>query len=255
MASTSLCPKFLWTELINISPTHSNYGTTPDHLYYGTISKVDHLRIFGSLCYLHVLKESCSKLESKTRKCFFLGYDDHSKAFRVYDPLHKKIHISHDIIFDETYIGYNHLQQISGTLPDTFSFLESDTKPSTDSPISEPTFPNLPKSPPPFDLPSYFPTSSHSPSHSDSLETPSPEPIASFPQPDSSLPIFTRQYPLQDRKPNSRFRDYFIFTTPLQHSNLDLAIEPRHFFQAIQHLDSAQAIKKEVDSVLDNNTW
>ena len=49
MASTSSCPNFLWTELINtenylinISPTRSNHGTTPDHLYYGTVPKVAH---------------------------------------------------------------------------------------------------------------------------------------------------------------------------------------------------------------------
>ena len=64
------------TYLINISPTRSNNGNIPDQLYYQTLPGVDHLRIFGSICYLHVPKESRSKLESKTKQCFFLGYND-----------------------------------------------------------------------------------------------------------------------------------------------------------------------------------
>ena len=94
MGSVSQCPNFLWTEFINttnylisISPTQSNLGITHDQLYYGTIPRVDHLRIFGSLCYLYIPKGSRSKLDSKTRKCFFLRYDDQSKAFRIFDPL------------------------------------------------------------------------------------------------------------------------------------------------------------------------
>jgi hypothetical protein len=78
---------------------------------YKTKLKGDHLRIFGSLCYLHIPKESHSKLNSKTCRCFFLGYDEQSKAFRVYDPAHRKLHISRDIVFDEQTIGYSFIQQ------------------------------------------------------------------------------------------------------------------------------------------------
>jgi hypothetical protein len=143
MASDSQCPNFLWTELvntatylINISPTRSNNGTPFDQLYYKSKPRVDHLRIFGSTCYVHVPKESRSKLENKTKKCFFLGYDDQSKAYRVYDPIYKKVHISCDIIFEEQNIGYNLLQQDTSTLPETITFPNAVLEPDDSEPIS-----------------------------------------------------------------------------------------------------------------------
>jgi hypothetical protein len=91
---------------INLSPTRANSGIPPDQLYHGITLKVDHIKIFSSLCYLHIPKEHRSKLESKTKSCFFLGYDEQSKAYRAFDPITRKFHISRDIVFDEHKIDY-----------------------------------------------------------------------------------------------------------------------------------------------------
>jgi hypothetical protein len=63
MATISNCPGYLWPEvvntanhLINLSLTSANSCIHPDQLYYGNTPKVDHLRIFGSLCYLKIQK-------------------------------------------------------------------------------------------------------------------------------------------------------------------------------------------------------
>jgi hypothetical protein len=42
-----------------------------------------------------------SKLDDKSRKCVFLGVSDESKAWRLYDPVSKKILISKDVVFEE----------------------------------------------------------------------------------------------------------------------------------------------------------
>ncbi|GKV32421.1 hypothetical protein SLEP1_g41032 [Rubroshorea leprosula] len=42
-----------------------------------------------------------SKLDDKGEKCIFLGVSDHSKAYRLYNPLTKKVVISRDVVFDE----------------------------------------------------------------------------------------------------------------------------------------------------------
>jgi hypothetical protein len=114
MASASQCLGYLWTEvinitnyLVNISPTRANSGITPDQKYYGSTSRVDHLHIFGVVCFLHIPKENQSKLGSKSIKCIFTGYDDKSKVYKVFEPTRKQIHLSRDVIFDEQQIGFH----------------------------------------------------------------------------------------------------------------------------------------------------
>jgi transposase InsO family protein len=259
MGSASQCPGFLWTELvntatylINISPTRSNNGNTPDQLYYQTLPRVDHLRIFGSICYLHVLKESRSKLESKTKQCIFLGYDDQSKAYRVYDPIHKRIYISQDIIFDEQHFGFNFLQTATSLQPEPPIFLEltydsEDSNPASPIHSSSGTtilpfdFDQSPVSNPPSPSPTSSPLQPESPVHS-----PPTAPIISNP------PI---RYHFRERKPNTKFRDHYVFNTSKYHPNSRFPIEPRHFYEATQHPGWAAAKQKEIDSVLENDTW
>ena len=61
-------------------------------------------------CYLHALgcpvyvmynAQERTKLDPKSRKCIFLGYDDGVKRYRLWDPTAHKIVISKDVIFVE----------------------------------------------------------------------------------------------------------------------------------------------------------
>ena len=67
--------------LVNISPTCANGGIMLDELYHKSTPQVNHLQIFGSLYYLHVLKDPRSKLQNKTKRCFPIGYDMNNKAY------------------------------------------------------------------------------------------------------------------------------------------------------------------------------
>jgi hypothetical protein len=114
MEAASNCLGFLWTEvinttnvLVNLSPTRANHGITPDQRYYKQVPRVDHLQIFGSICYIHVPKEKRSKLESKSIKYFFLEYDDKNKVYRLYEPTTRQIHLSRDVVFDKQHISYD----------------------------------------------------------------------------------------------------------------------------------------------------
>jgi hypothetical protein len=40
-------------------------------------------------------------LESKSLKCFFVGYSPAQKAYRFWDPVSRRIKISRNLIFDE----------------------------------------------------------------------------------------------------------------------------------------------------------
>jgi hypothetical protein len=42
-----------------------------------------------------------SKLEDCGHRMIFVGYEKGTKAARVYDPMTKRVHITHDVVFDE----------------------------------------------------------------------------------------------------------------------------------------------------------
>lgn len=57
----------------------------------------DHFRIFGCVGHVHVPNAKRTKLDDKSVKCIFLGFNSESKAFRMFDPIEKKIYISRDV--------------------------------------------------------------------------------------------------------------------------------------------------------------
>lgn len=51
-------------------------------------------------------KEYKNKLENKTCKCLFVGYNDRRKVYRLFEIKKKTIMLSKDVMFDETKITY-----------------------------------------------------------------------------------------------------------------------------------------------------
>jgi len=88
MALESQVPPYLWTKVVNIivylinySPTWANSGAMLEEMFLGEKLNVNHLRFFGYVAYVHIPKEKQNKLESRTLKCLFLGYDDQTKGY------------------------------------------------------------------------------------------------------------------------------------------------------------------------------
>lgn len=78
MSTTCRLLTYLWIEvvyyrnyLVNISPIRTKCGITLKKFYKKIKSSVDHLRKFGLVTYLHILKEDGTKLGSKIIKCIF----------------------------------------------------------------------------------------------------------------------------------------------------------------------------------------
>ena len=57
--------------------------------------------MFGSVAYVHVPEQKKTKLDDRSHKCFLLGVSGESKAYRLYDPVMKKIIVNRDVIFEE----------------------------------------------------------------------------------------------------------------------------------------------------------
>ena len=87
--------------ILNKSPTLAVKNITSEEAWSGLKPVVDHFRIFGCVAYMHVLDTKRRKLDPKGGKCIFLGVNEESKAYRLYNPTNKKTHISRDVVFDE----------------------------------------------------------------------------------------------------------------------------------------------------------
>jgi len=63
--------------------------------------KVEHFRRSGCPVYIHVSKEKRTKLNPSRRKGAFVGYNECSKAYRIYIPGQRQIEVSIDVTFEE----------------------------------------------------------------------------------------------------------------------------------------------------------
>jgi hypothetical protein len=63
---------------------------------------VEYFRVFGCLAHVHVPDQRRIKLDDKSILCVLLGVSDESKAYRLFDPVSKKIIVSRDVVFEET---------------------------------------------------------------------------------------------------------------------------------------------------------
>lgn len=58
--------------------------------------------MFGCEAFSRIPKEKRTKLDPKSLKCIFVGYGEEQFSFRLWDPVHRKIVRSRDVIFHET---------------------------------------------------------------------------------------------------------------------------------------------------------
>lgn len=106
-------PELFWGEamktlvyVLNRSVNSSTKNKTPYELYFGKVPKVNHLKIFGCICYVKTQTKKRSgyqkKIEERGLKSIFVGYEGFDYTYRVYDLENKKIIVSRDVVFDET---------------------------------------------------------------------------------------------------------------------------------------------------------
>ena len=62
---------------------------------------VSHFKIFGSLAYCHIPRDTCTKLDQTTKRGYFVGYSETSKAYRIFILGTKRIIVRRDVKFME----------------------------------------------------------------------------------------------------------------------------------------------------------
>jgi hypothetical protein len=88
--------------ITNVSPSRSNSGVTLAGRFFQEPPKVDHLWVWGCLAYVYVDQKSWTKLNPKCIKGILVGYDSHTKGYRVYIKELRIIKISIDVKFGES---------------------------------------------------------------------------------------------------------------------------------------------------------
>ena len=69
--------------LVNRSPSSVLEDKTPKEVWTSKKPSLSHLRVFGCVAYVHVPKEKRTKLDSKSKKCIFIGYKDGLKGYKL----------------------------------------------------------------------------------------------------------------------------------------------------------------------------
>ncbi|KAJ0555649.1 putative RNA-directed DNA polymerase [Helianthus annuus] len=87
--------------LINRTPSSVLNGRTPYEFIYGFKPSLDHLRVFGSLCFSTVLNNT-DKFSSHANKCVFIGYSDEKKGYKLWNLDQKHVFYSRDVRFYES---------------------------------------------------------------------------------------------------------------------------------------------------------
>ena len=72
---------------------------------------ISQLWVFGLTTYICIQKRN--KIETKAKALVLIGYDEQAKANMTLDYDRKKIVISQDVVFDETWVGFSKYQYIS----------------------------------------------------------------------------------------------------------------------------------------------
>ncbi|KAG2767492.1 hypothetical protein Pcac1_g21025 [Phytophthora cactorum] len=104
--------KCFWAEaamttiyVMNRLPSPKIEHKTPFEIVYKSKPSVKHMHVFGCRTYILTPKEKRLKWDPKARAGIFLGYEEVSKAYRLYDIEAGQAVISRDVNFDESAFG------------------------------------------------------------------------------------------------------------------------------------------------------
>ncbi|MCH94895.1 copia-type polyprotein, partial [Trifolium medium] len=101
-------PKNFWPEAVNWSvhilnrcPIFAVKDMTLEEAWSGNKPSVRHFKVFGCIAYVHIPDNLRKKLDDKSIVCVHLGLSEESKAYKLYDPIKRKILVRKDVKFDE----------------------------------------------------------------------------------------------------------------------------------------------------------
>jgi hypothetical protein len=87
--------------VLNRCPMKSVDGMTSFKAWHGRKPAVYHLKMFRCIVYVRNTTPHLKKLEDRGCKMIFVGYESGTKAYRTYNPITKRVHVTCDVVFNE----------------------------------------------------------------------------------------------------------------------------------------------------------
>ncbi|XP_019230126.1 PREDICTED: uncharacterized protein LOC109211079 [Nicotiana attenuata] len=186
-------PMIFWGECVSIEvhllnrlPTGLLQGKSPFEALFQKTPSIEHLRVFGSLCYVTKVQKG-DKLSPRAIPAVHIGYSSSQKGYILYDLHSKGFFVSGDTVFKEDIFPFKHMQLGTSLL---FPILEF-----TDSPIEKSIQPVSVSDLPTFSVQQM--SSPSSPLYGDHSEpTPSIPPSAPSVSPEDQRKKSTCPYPV-----------------------------------------------------------
>ncbi|GJR89060.1 zinc finger, CCHC-type containing protein [Tanacetum coccineum] len=272
MKATNM-PQNFWAEavrhaiyILNSVPTKALEDITPYEAIKQRKPNLENLRVFGCIAYAKVPSQHLTKLDDRSIKMVYLGNEQGSKAYRLFDPTTQRVCVSRDVKFkeNETWDWKDYISEHTDDEPEWTDFrignlevtnkhhdhetqpLEEDNEfPNNNdddyaSPRNSPLHPQTPHTP-----------STHS-SEVNSQVTPNTSTQSYYQSDHDSIQIIDSPSHF-DRTPLRGFRtlkDLYENTEEL----LLVKDEPKNYKEASSDQKWIEAMKVELDSINRNNT-
>jgi transposase InsO family protein len=102
-------PPKLWGEcaiaafyLAQRTPTRTLKGKTPYEALFGKKPRLSHLREYGCKAFVLIQNRTNPKIYPRSEECVLVGYSNHSKAYRCWNPQTGRILTSYNVTFIES---------------------------------------------------------------------------------------------------------------------------------------------------------
>ncbi|GKA20555.1 ribonuclease H-like domain, reverse transcriptase, RNA-dependent DNA polymerase [Tanacetum coccineum] len=255
MKATNM-PQNFWAEavrhaiyILNSVPTKALEDITPYEAIKQRKPNLENLRVFGCIAYAKVPSQHLTKLDDRSTKMVYLGNEQGSKAYRLFDPTTQRICVSRDVKFkeNETWDWKDYMSKLINDEPEWTDFRIGDLEATNEhhdqgfQPIEEDNeFPNN-------DDDDYVSPTRDSPSHFNTSNT------INQVHHNVKFPIINSPSHF-DHTPLRGFRTL----SDLYENTEELLLaedEPKNYKEASSDQKWIEAMKVELDSINRNNTW
>ncbi|KAL2237900.1 UNVERIFIED_CONTAM: Retrovirus-related Pol polyprotein from transposon RE2 [Sesamum indicum] len=230
------------TFLINRTPSKLLAWKTPFELLHGHPPEYAYLRTFGSLCFATNINPHKSKFHPRALKCILIGYSMNQKAYKLFDIESNSVLFSKDVQFYEEVFPFSQAPASLDTiLPLPMVPLDSAGSlhlhpDHTQSSISQPT--------PSGHIPASTPVSAPK-------QTPSP--VVRRSSRITRRPLWLDDFVSVTSNPHIVHPSNAAYTSFV--APVSILQEPKSFQEATRHQQWIDAMKAELNTLEDNQTW